>query len=525
LSLLFVAVACALFFFCDRESKAAAGTVTSYEKVTWGISTGRYGVNGIPAFCAEYSKSWPTVGTTIDSIIESQNDILRKALYYGSNGPSNMLGNDARAHVLTAIAVSDANIGERNTGASAKYDEFYWDIVNNPSKYPSPPSTFHAYLAITSSSDMQNLAFYKMEAKGYVKAVKQSSDSLLTSGNSCYSLEGARYGLYSDRNVSETTRVGTLTMDASGHSNTVELAPGTYYAYELEAPKGYAKSTEIISFQIKSNETLLLQFEDIPHTQFIDLLLQKVDAETGKNVPQGAASLKGAQFQVCYYAGIWEEGVVPAKEGVTPAKTWVFETDDLGEIYFKDSYKISGDELYDSLPLGTITIQEIVPSEGYLLNDTMFIRQIKMKEALTVSTYSVPVVKEDPLKVEVTKYQTDTTITLSGVVFRHTKPDGTTEMVTTDVNGKVVLQGLSYGKHTLQEVATVEGYVLNEQIVEFIVDRNTKEHVQIDVYNDVIVLPKTGTSTRFLMTLAGFIFCVFGIQFYKKYKEKRRKYI
>ena len=150
--LMLLSAICLLSFLVSDESKASAGTVTSYEKVTWGISTGRYGVNGIQAFCAEYSKSWPTVGTTIDSIIESQNEILRKALYYGCNGPANVLGDDARAHVLTAIAISDANIGEANTGASAKYDEFYWDLVNNPDKYPAPPKNFHAYLAITSSS-------------------------------------------------------------------------------------------------------------------------------------------------------------------------------------------------------------------------------------------------------------------------------------------------------------------------------------------------------------------------------------
>ena len=114
-------------------SNASAGSVTGYQKITWGISCGRYYVNDIHAFCAEYSKSWPTVGTEIVSITLCENEVLRKALYYGYNGPANTLGTDERAHVLTAIAISDANIGERETGASSKYDEFYWAIVNNPS--------------------------------------------------------------------------------------------------------------------------------------------------------------------------------------------------------------------------------------------------------------------------------------------------------------------------------------------------------------------------------------------------------
>ena len=151
-------IVCMMPFFCCLQSKASAGAVTSYEKITWGISTGRYAVNGIHAFCAEYSKTFPTVGTTIDSIVECNNEVVRKALYYGYNGPENVLGTDNKAHVLTAIAISDANIGERATGASAKYDEFYWELVNNPSNYPSPPSKFKAYLAITTSEELQDLA-------------------------------------------------------------------------------------------------------------------------------------------------------------------------------------------------------------------------------------------------------------------------------------------------------------------------------------------------------------------------------
>ena len=105
-----VSVTLGVFTQGSKVANASAGTVTSYEKITWGISTGRYGVNGIHAFCAEYSKSWPPVGATIESISLSDNEILRKALYYGYNGPKNTLGTDARAHVLTAIAVSESGI-------------------------------------------------------------------------------------------------------------------------------------------------------------------------------------------------------------------------------------------------------------------------------------------------------------------------------------------------------------------------------------------------------------------------------
>lgn len=275
LSRLLLAIACLLAVGSSVSANASAGSVTGYQKITCGISTGRYYVNGIHAFCAQYNKSWPTVGTTVNEIVPCTNDVLRKALYYGYNGPKNTLGTDERAHVLTAIAVSDANIGESATGASAKYDAFYWELVNNPSKYPSPPSNFKAYLAITASDAMQNLAFYEMEKPGYVTGIKYSSNIQLHNGNACYSLGGAEYGIYSDASLSETSRVGSLVSDVNGNMNTLELEAGTYYAREQVAPMGFARSKEVTQFTIAPEQTTTLTFTDVPQTNPIDILVQK----------------------------------------------------------------------------------------------------------------------------------------------------------------------------------------------------------------------------------------------------------
>lgn len=523
LLLFLLAVICVLSFFGGTRVKAAVGTVTSYEKITWGISTGRYGVNGIHAFCAEYNKTFPTVGTTIDSIEECENEILRKALYYGYNGPANALGTDARAHVLTAIAISDANIGERATGASAKYDEFYWDIVNNPEAYPSPPNNFKAYLAITSSDSMQNLAFYGIQKNGFVKAVKTSSDSTIKCENPCYSLEGAQYGLYSSSLLSEDSRVGTLITDANGQSNTVELSAGTYYACEESPPKGYAMSTEVTTFTVSPEETTVLTFTDEPQVNPVEILLQKVDAETKTSTPYKRASLKGAQFTVKYYAGLWEDGVDPQTVGAIPERSWVFETDESGLVYFKESYLVSGDELYPAIPLGTVTIQETKSSEGYLLNNEIVVRQITSDGiSRYVSTYNAPVIEEDLLQVEVIKYQTGTERPIAGTVFEHTAPDGESELLTTDETGKIVIKGLNYGTHTLREVSAAGGYVLNQEVYEFVIDETINEHLTIILYNDPI-LPKTGSSTTFLMSFAGIALCIVGRYPKTQKTEKRRE--
>lgn len=483
LSLLLLCIVCLFFVFTAVRAEEnvgisrSAGKVTGYKKITWGLSTGRYYVNDIHAFCAQYSKSWPPVGTTIDSISLSTNEVLRKALYYGYNGPANVLGTDDRAHVLTAIAVSDANIGERETGASSKYDEFYWDIVNNPSKYPSPPSNFKAYMAITASDDLQNLAFYILEENGYVKLEKTSADTTTTNGNSCYSLEGAIYGIYKSADLSASSLVGNLITNANGVSNTLELSPGTYYAYEVQAPKGYEKSAEILTLSVTSKQTTVLHVKDNPQTYDLELLLEKVDSETGKNEPQGKATLKGAQFVVKFYSGLWEPDVDPDTLGVEPTKTWVFETDTNGRVYYQDSYKVTGDDLYANIPIGTLTIQEQKAPEGYFINDTIFVRQIKQQ-------YNYPIVEEQLLKVRVVKYQAGTDIVVPNTTFEHISPDGTKEYITTGQNGEAVICGLQYGKHTLQEVSVMEGYELQEEPLEFSVDEQVQQDIYIAVYNE-----------------------------------------
>ena len=375
-SLLLICITCVMMFSFAINANASAGSVTGYQKITWGISTGRYYVNGIHAFCSEYNKTWPTVGTQITSIVPCEDEVVRKVLYYGYNGPANTLGTDARAHVLTAIAVSDAKIGVQATYVKEKYNEFYRSVVNNPSQYPTPPNNFKVYYAIPVSSAMQTLAFYEIEKNGYVTADKKSADSSVTEGNSNYTLEGAEYGIYAEQTLAESSRVGTLITNKEGKTNTLELAPGTYYAREIVAPKGYEKSEEVHQFTVSSEQTSFLHFQDSPKTYEIDVLLQKVDSQTGFNKPQGQATLEGARFQVKFYPALFGDEKKLEELQLEPTRTWVFKTDQEGVVRIQDSYKTKGDVLFSKFPLGTLLIQEIQASEGYSINEEVFIRQI-----------------------------------------------------------------------------------------------------------------------------------------------------
>ncbi len=73
-----------------------------------------------------------------------------------------------------------------------------------------------------------------------------SSNTTITNGNDCYSLSGATYGVYSDKGC--TKSVATLTTNANGNTDTVELRAATYYVKETKAPKGFQLDKNVYTY-------------------------------------------------------------------------------------------------------------------------------------------------------------------------------------------------------------------------------------------------------------------------------------
>ena len=314
---------------------------------------------------------------------------------------------------------------------------------------------------------------------GYVKLKKSSANPVVTTGNSCYSIEGAEFGVYNNASASDNSKVGTLKTNANGESNTLTLNVGTYYVKELKAPKGYALDTQIKKITVASGTTTTVSFADQPQMDTIDLLVRKVDADTDKSKPQGNATLKGAEFTVKFYDGNYTTD--PAEAGKNPLRTWVFKTDQDGVCRYDTKYQVSGDDLYMTLkgnaamPLGTITIQETKAPEGYLINSKIYVEQITSKGIQeSVDTYNQPNVPDNVLKLELVKRQEGAEITIPKAVFEHTEPNGNTEELTTDQNGKLTIKGLTYGVHKLKEISVMDGYVVNGNSVEFRVETDNK---------------------------------------------------
>lgn len=323
---------------------------------------------------------------------------------------------------------------------------------------------------------------------GSVNLQKTSSVPDVTNGNDCYSLKGAEYGVYSDSSLSGASKVGVLTTDENGESNTLTLNAGTYYVRETTAPKGYALDKTTYTVTIKPNETYKLKVSDKPTLDPVGVLLGKVDKETNQNKPEGSLSLEGALFTAKFYAGVQSDSD-PAVEGKTANRTWIFRTNEDGFCYYEEKYLESGDELYlsptknPSLPIGTLTIQETKAPEGYLLNPEIYTVKITSNNdgSEFVNTYNAPKIPEQSLDLNLVKKEQGKDYVIEGVVFELTKPDGSTETATTDANGTCKFKALGYGKHKVREISAPGGYAVNNGVVTFtvakdnsiIVDSNT----------------------------------------------------
>lgn len=332
---------------------------------------------------------------------------------------------------------------------------------------------------------------FKVQSKGKLCIKKTSANPAITDNNPCYSLQGAEYGVYkteadakADKNKVNTLTIGKY--DSSEKykdwSNEIELDAGTYYLKETKNPKGYALNNSVVSVVVKANENSWIgtngEFKDYPQSDPVRILLGKVDKETNKNKPQGSASLAGAEFTIKYYKGLYDSD--PAKSGQTPARSWVLKTNENGFATLSSKYKVSGDDFYyastgdPTLPVGTITIQETKAPTGYFINNEVFVRKIVAggnKEG--VETYNQPEILEKVIKFNIKKVQAGTSTPVSGAVFRHTLPNGSTEDLTTNGSGEITITGLASGTHKIKEIKSPDGYQLNPNEVVFNVASGT----------------------------------------------------
>lgn len=416
-----------------------------------------------PVYCAQPQLPAPKSGKYSYSLIRPDS-MLAKCLYYGYGGPgfadhtdrqlSGQWDGEDDAYCLTHIIISIAY--DKTTSASANPFYGLTDAWKNKAKslyeyvkgLPDPPVNYRAYqIKVAGCQDILG----SFNDTGSIRLQKSSANTVITEGNPNYSLAGAKYGVYYGNAL-----IGTITTDENGTGTLENVLVGDYTVKEMEPSRGYAIEVSGHNVSVKADQRTDISVKEVPQSNPMDVLLEKLDSETGKAEPQGAASLEGAEFKVEFYAAFSGPRSAKAKAGAD--RTWVFRTDGEGRIKFTKDYLVSGDEFYYQsdgkticMPLGKVVITEIKAPEGYLINGGIFTAYITpsgVKE--TVLVYNEQSVSEQVKRgdLEMVKVSDGDQKRLANVPFTITSlTTGESHTIVTDKNG-YASTAATWNRHT-----------------------------------------------------------------------------
>ena len=419
----------------------------------------------------------------------SDNPLLAKIMYFGYGGPS---GANLWGYSVTHWLVAHAYPGSSFNGSVT-----YAAQIAQANARPLPPCGFlmvfygnaGEWLVSDTGSNQRRQRFvtWNYTPAGHLEIIKVSSNPTMSENNPLYSLEGAVFNVFSGN-----TLLGTITTNAEGRGrlDNIDSRLTGLFLVEVEPPRGFALNPTQIPFEIVSNQTTTVTVENRPQNDPPGIILRKRDADTNAPTPQGNAGLEGAEFTLRFYAGIFH--TAEELSNVTPVRTWIVRTDSNGVAFLHQDYLVSGDDFYfagnsdPTLPLGTLTIQESRPPEGYLINDELFIRHITAYgHAESVFTFSAPIVPEEVIRggVHVEKWDiernqaglTQGDATLAGTVFeiinRSTNsvfvngtlfaPGAVVHIMTTNADGVAATANnlLPFGTYEVRERTTPTGYL------------------------------------------------------------------
>lgn len=285
----------------------------------------------------------------------------------------------------------------------------------NSGKYFALDSTTEYPITVTAEDCKQEktLDILNVTDKEIVKLnlKKVSSEPSLTENNDCYDLDGTEIYVYSSKgaailndkktglvrcvrtdsngNTKEISRDG-ITWDSNTNSDLYRITySDTLYAVETKAGKGFERYKRPVKLELLEGTSggyalLGATISNAPKNDPIGIQIQKKNAVTG-----ATTNMAGAEFTLKFYKGYYDSADELA--GLEPERKWVLATNSVGKTALDENYRSPnsdyGEPFYvdengdNTLPLGTLSIQETKAPDGFKVNPQIFIRQIKLNEA------------------------------------------------------------------------------------------------------------------------------------------------
>ncbi|MEK5296329.1 SpaA isopeptide-forming pilin-related protein [Bacillus sp. FSL R5-0659] len=289
-----------------------------------------------------------------------------------------------------------------------------------------------------------SMTVQNQEIRQHVKLTKKDKETGAA-------LENAEFEL---KNESGDTVQTDLKTDEKGEILFKQLEPGSYYFVETNAPKGYQLNQQKWSFTIKENQT-----ETTIVTAVNDII--KGSAELSK-IGEGGERLEGAQFKLLDQDGHELKGSLVTGE--------------------------NGKITINELRPGTYQLIETKAPDGYVLDETPIKFEVPLdpKEPIVISqknfyeTSALQVIKEgeDGKKLQGVRFEV---LDQNEKVVR--------KDLTTDEDGKLLVDNLKPGKYQLVETESIDGYQKKNKSYPFTIEIAQKTPAEIKVINDL----KTGS--------------------------------
>lgn len=251
--------------------------------------------------------------------------------------------------------------GDKN-GVSNYAARIFWSASYQDACFASPNESLSKSASVTATA----------QGTGSIKIHKYSANPEITDGNACYSLKGAVFGIFKTNADAQAGQnaVATIVTDADGNGSVGNLAYGTYYVRETKASPGYRLNNNIYTAVLSSDTPVQL---DVPETEQND----PAGVQVRKKNSVKPVYLSDCIFEIKYYD--IQMDTDPALAGQNAVRTWYLKTNSNGEADIRNPQSVQSNSSplyysrtgYATIPIGTITIQEIQAPEGYVLDSTI----------------------------------------------------------------------------------------------------------------------------------------------------------